>query len=122
MLHGGRQISQPETHQQKKMFNNRRARPRKQVDRIFLIGENASSHQGNEQKDGPQGVEMKKRLLHEIVGAGSVPIGFTIYQDRLQAETHHGDAIDLFGPDSSQARDAKAKLDDVVSRLHPMDR
>ncbi len=94
----------------KKMFNNRRARPRKQVDRIFLTGENTSSHQGNEQKDGPQGVELEKRLLHEIVGAGSVPIGFTIYQGRVQAETHHRDAIDLFDADSSQARDAKTKL------------
>jgi len=39
-----------------------------------------------------------------------------------QPETHHGDAIDLFGPDAFQARDAKAKLDDVISGLHPMDR
>ena len=81
-----------------------------------------SSLQGNEQKVVPQGIEMEERLLDDIVGAESLPVGFTIYQDRVQAAIYHKDAIALFGPDSSQARDAKAKLDDVISRLHPMDR
>jgi hypothetical protein len=81
-----------------------------------------SSDQGNAQKAGPQAVEMEGRLLDDIVGAGSEPISFTTYQDRIDASTRHKDAIDQFGPDSPQARDTRARLDDVTSRLHPMDR
>ena len=81
-----------------------------------------SSHQCNEQKAVPQGVEMEDRLLADIVGAESVPVGFTIYQDQLQAENDYRAKIVEYGADSSEARAAKAKLDDVISRLHPIDR
>ena len=81
-----------------------------------------SSHQGNAPKAGSQAVEMKGGLLDDIVGAGSEPISFTTYQDTIDASTRHKDAIDQFGLDSPQARDTKARLDDVTSRLHPMDR
>ena len=81
-----------------------------------------SSHQGNAREAGPRADRMEERLLDDIVGAGSEPISFTTYQDRIDASTRYKDAIDQFGPDSPQARDTKARLDDVTSRLHPMDR
>lgn len=81
-----------------------------------------SSHQGNAPKAGSQAVGMEEGLLDDMVGAGSEPVRFTTYQDRINASTLYKDAIDQFGADSPQARDTKARLDDVTSRLHPMDR
>ena len=81
-----------------------------------------SSHQANEQKTHPHGVEIEPHLLDEVVGAASEQVTFTTYQDRINASTGYKDAIDQFGLDSPQAREKKAHLDNVISRLHPMDR
>jgi len=81
-----------------------------------------SSHQDDAAKTGAQSVEIGGRLLDDIVGAGSEPISFTIYQDRIDASTGLKYAVDQFGSDSPQARAAEARLKDVISRLHPMDR
>jgi hypothetical protein len=81
-----------------------------------------SSHQGNAQKTDPQAVEIEGRLLDDIVGAGSEPISFTTYQDFINASTHYKDEIDKYGLDSPQASIANARLEEVRSRLHPMDK
>jgi hypothetical protein len=81
-----------------------------------------SSHQGNAPKTDPQAVEMEGRLLDDIVGAGSEPCSFTTYQDVIDATTHYKDEIDKHGRTSTEAGIANARLEDVRSRLHPMDK
>lgn len=81
-----------------------------------------SSHRVHEQKTHLHGVEIEPHLLDEVVGAASEQVTFTTYQDRIDASTRYKDAISQFGLDSTQARNEKARLDDVISRLHPMDR
>ena len=80
-----------------------------------------SRYQGNEHKAGPLDVEMEKHLLDDIVGAGSDPVTFTIYQDFIQAKMCHDETIKKYGADSPEALEKKARLDDVKSRLHLMD-
>jgi len=81
-----------------------------------------SSHQGNVPKTDPQAVEMEGRLLDDIVGAGSEPCSFTTSQDLINASTHYKDEIDKHGLDSPEASIAKARLKDVRSGLHSMDK
>ena len=81
-----------------------------------------SSHQSNDQKAVPQGAEMEEHLMEDIVGAGNEPIAFATYQDFTDASTRYKDAIDEFGRNSPEALEKKACLDEVKSRLHPMDR
>ena len=59
-----------------------------------------SRYQGNEHKAGPRDVEM---------------------QDFIQAEICYEETITDYGPNSPEALEKKARLDDVISRLHPMD-
>ena len=81
-----------------------------------------SRYQGNEQRAGQRDVEMEKRLLDDIVGAGSELVTFTIRQDFIQAKTCYEETIKNCGLNSPEALEKKARLDDVISRLHPMDR